>query len=53
MLGMYDDAIEGRRARPPVAERELTDEPTATVEARGGGDVVMAAKPGTKSPFLG
>jgi glycosyltransferase involved in cell wall biosynthesis len=52
MLGMYDQAIAARGARPALPEREMTDEPTAEVEA-GGGDVVMPAKPGAKSPFLG
>jgi glycosyltransferase involved in cell wall biosynthesis len=52
MLGMYDQAIAARRARPAVAEPELADEPTATAETGGTGDVVMAAKSGGKSPFL-
>jgi glycosyltransferase involved in cell wall biosynthesis len=52
MLGMYDQAIAARRARPALPERELADDPPATAET-GGGDVVMAAKPGGKSPFLG
>jgi glycosyltransferase involved in cell wall biosynthesis len=52
MLGMYDEVIGARRARPQLPEPELVDEPAAA-EGAGAGDVVMAAKPAGKSPFLG